>query len=107
MAKIQSNDRFGFIIYYEHGGGISSQQDRVGLGSSAASGSGPKVEGAAPGSGAKVQSRATLLWGLAPVRPECNCSQKLRESYFSLRAICHCDKWLLLYLYLKTDIRIN
>ena len=29
----------------------------------------PKVEGAAPGSGAKVQSRATLLWGLTPVIP--------------------------------------
>ena len=27
----------------------------------------PKVEGAALGSGAKVQSRATLLWGLTPV----------------------------------------
>ena len=34
-----------------------------------ASGSGEKVKssGAAPGSGAKVQSRATLLWGLTPV----------------------------------------
>ena len=29
----------------------------------------PKVEGAALGSGAKVQSRATLLWGLTPVIP--------------------------------------
>ena len=32
-----------------------------------ASGLASKVEGAAPGSGAKVQSLATLLWGLTPV----------------------------------------
>ena len=44
---------------------MRSQPPRV-MSQSAAPGSGPKVDPAGLGSGAKVQSPATLLWGLTP-----------------------------------------